>query len=95
MSELELLRAQIDEIDERLIELLAERFAVTREVGRLKAAASMPPIDARREAEIDAKARRLATAYGLDGDLVAEVLRAVIDRVVAEHRLIADGSEGG
>ena len=39
-----------------------------------------------REAQIDAKVRRLAAEYELDEGLVSDVLRAVIDRVVAEHR---------
>ena len=89
MDELEELRAQIDEIDERLIRLLADRFGVTRQVGQLKAARDLPPIDSSREAQIEAKARRLADDNGLDADLVSTVLRAVIDRVVAEHRALA------
>ncbi len=69
---------------------MAERFEVTREVGQLKADLGMPAIDATREGQIDEKARRLAAENGLDADLVSEVLRSIIDRVVAEHRVIAD-----
>jgi chorismate mutase len=85
-EELSLLRSRIDEADERLVTVLAERFEVTRRVGQLKAELGMPPIDAQREAEVDAKVRRLAREHGLSEDLVSDVLRAVIDRVVAEHR---------
>lgn len=84
------LRAAIDEIDERFVKLLAERFDVTREVGQLKADLGMPAIDATREDQVNDKARRLADDNGLDADLVSEVLRSIIDRVVAEHRDIAD-----
>ncbi len=42
------------------------------------------------EAQIDEKVRRLAAEYELDPALVSDVLRAVIDRVVAEHRALAD-----
>ena len=86
------LRGAIDEIDDRFVKLLAERFAVTREVGQLKADLGMPAIDATREDQVDEKARRLANANGLDADLVSEVLRSIIDRVVAEHRTIAGGT---
>jgi len=86
---LEQLRAEIDDIDERLIKLLAERFVVTRQVGHLKAAQGMPAIDSTREAQIETKARRLAEENDLDSGLVTEVLRSVIDRVVAEHQTIA------
>lgn len=86
------LRAAIDEIDERFVELLAERFKVTREVGQLKADLGMPAIDATREDQVNGKARRLADNNGLDANLVSEVLRSIIDRVVAEHRDIADSA---
>ena len=86
------LRLAIDEIDDRFVKILAERFEVTREVGQLKADLGMPAIDATRESQIDDKARRLAADNGLDADLVSQVLRSIIDRVVAEHRTIAEGA---
>lgn len=85
-DELATLRQQIDAVDERFVALLADRFRITRRVGRIKAERGLPPQDALREAQIDAKVRRLANEYELDEGLVADVLRAVIDRVVAEHR---------
>jgi chorismate mutase len=87
------LRASIDEIDESFIQLLAERFLVTREVGRLKADLGLEAIDADREAQIEEKARRLALENDLDADLVIEVLRSIIDRVVAEHQSLAETSD--
>lgn len=88
-DELELLRQEIDAVDERFVELLAERFRITRRVGRIKAERGLPAQDAIREAQIDAKVRRLAAEYELDESLVSDVLRAVIDRVIAEHRQLA------
>ena len=86
VDELAELRRKIDAVDERFVALLAERFRITRRVGRLKAERGLPPQDEIREAQIDAKVRRLAGDHELDEGLVADVLRAVIDRVVAEHR---------
>lgn len=80
------LRVEIDAVDEQFVALLAERFRITRRVGRIKAELGLPPQDATREAQIDAKVRRLAKEHDLDEGLVSDVLRAVIDRVVAEHR---------
>lgn len=85
-DELEVLRREIDAVDERFVALLAERFRITRQVGRIKADRGLPPQDATREAQIDAKIRRLAEEHHLDQAMVSDVLRAVIDRVVAEHR---------
>ncbi len=87
-DELEVLREEIDRIDDRFVELLAERFRITRRVGRIKAERGLPPQDATREAQIDAKVRRLASEFELDEGLVSDVLRAVIDRVVAEHKAV-------
>ncbi len=86
VDELTQLRREIDAVDERFVALLAERFRITRRVGRIKAERGLPPQDAIREAQIDEKVRRLASEYALDEGLVSDVLRAVIDRVVAEHR---------
>lgn len=85
-DELEVLRRQIDAVDERFVELLAERFRITRRVGRIKSDRGLPAQDSIREAQIDEKVRRLAAEHALDEGLVSDVLRAVIDRVVAEHR---------
>ena len=90
-DELEVLRRQIDQVDERFVELLAERFRITRRVGHIKAERGLPAQDAIREAQIDAKVRRLAAEHQLDEGLVSDVLRAVIDRVVAEHRELNPG----
>lgn len=90
-DELEVLRREIDAVDERFVELLAERFRITRRVGRIKAERGLPAQDSIREAQIDAKVRRLAAEYELDASLVSDVLRAVIDRVVAEHRELNAG----
>jgi chorismate mutase len=85
-DELEVLRRQIDAVDERFVELLAERFRITRRVGHIKSDRGLPAQDSIREAQIDEKVRRLAAEHALDEGLVSDVLRAVIDRVVAEHR---------
>ena len=50
-DELVVLRGAIDNMDAALIHLLAERFRITREVGRLKAECGLPPADPAREAE--------------------------------------------
>lgn len=88
-DDLESLRREIDAVDERFVELLAERFRITRRVGRIKADRGLPPQDALRESQIDAKIRRLAKEFELDEGMVSDVLRAVIDRVVAEHKAAA------
>ena len=93
--DLDALRAEIDAVDERLIQVLAERFRLTRRVGRLKVERDLASVDPAREKSQIARIRRLAAAAGLDEDLAETVLRTVIGQVVSDHedmrRLGAEG----
>lgn len=90
MSEesLQMLRQEIDVLDERLIEVLAARFAVTERVGILKKKLGLPAVDEEREARQAQRLRELAAKHGVDEELALRVLRVVIGHVVANHRRI-------
>lgn len=45
-------RQQIDQIDERLLEVLSERAALVLQIGREKRAQGVPVLDSEREAQI-------------------------------------------
>jgi chorismate mutase len=79
------LRAQIDSLDADLVDLLARRFAVTRDIGRLKAAADLPALDEGREASQRARLRELADARGVASCLVLDVFDAVVTQARVEH----------
>jgi len=83
------LRARIDDVDARLVRLLAERFAVTRQVGVLKARTHLPPADPAREGAQVARVRRLAEESGVDPDLAEDILRHLQAAVVREHRRVS------
>lgn len=85
-SRLTALRGQLDEIDERLVRVLVERFRITREVGRLKAEVGLPPVDVAREQRILARLGTAAELADLDPDLLRGIYRRIFDAVVAEHR---------
>ncbi|QSI77560.1 chorismate mutase [Niveibacterium microcysteis] len=87
--ELLALRDQIDEIDERLVGLLAGRFDVTEAIGRLKAEAGAKPVDPSREREQGRRYEALAQSHGLDPALVQQVFRTIIDEVVRRHAALA------
>lgn len=80
------LREQLDEIDERLVRVLVERFRVTREVGRLKAEVGLPPVDVAREERILARLGMVAQLADLDPELLRGIYRWIFDAVVTEHR---------
>jgi chorismate mutase len=88
-TELHRLRASIDNLDAALVHLLAERFACTQQVGRLKAASGMPPADPEREAQQIARLRRLAEESRLDPEFAEKFLNFVVAEVLRHHEAIA------
>ncbi len=89
-AELLRLRASIDNLDSMLVHLLAERFKVTQQVGRLKAEYDMPPADPEREREQIARLRKLAEVSQLDPEFAEKFLQFIVREVVRHHERIRD-----
>ena len=83
-------RQSIDNIDAALVFMLAERFKVTKAVGRYKANAGLPPADPGREEAQIARLRGLAKQADLDPDFSEKVLRFIIDEVIRHHERVRD-----
>ena len=79
-------RASIDRLDAVLVYTLAERFAHTQAVGRLKAEHDLPPSDPDREAIQIARLTRLAEEAGLDPGFAKKFLEFIIEEVIRHHR---------
>lgn len=92
-SELLELRKSIDNIDAALVHLLAERFKNTKNVGRLKARAGMPPSDPSREAWQLARLRRLAEEADLDPGFAEKFLEFILAEVIQHHEQLASDSQ--
>lgn len=88
-AELATMRASIDNLDQALVCLLAERFKITQAVGVLKARHSLPPADPEREAEQIARLRTIAHDSGLDPEFAEKVLGFIVREVVRHHEQIA------
>jgi chorismate mutase len=83
-------RSSIDNIDAALVHLLAERFKVTQEVGRYKAAVGLPPADPEREDQQIARLRALAEEAGLDPVFSEKFQRFIVAEVIHHHQRIAE-----
>ena len=75
-------RGEIEEIDRRLVALLAERVALGRRTATIKRAAGLPILDPQREAEVI----RRAVATAREHDLPVEAVREVFWHVVGLSR---------
>ena len=72
------LRKKIDELDERLVELLNERAKCAREIGKIKHDLKMPIYEPRREESVFANVRHSNRGPLPDGELI-QVYERIID----------------
>ena len=71
-------RRQIESIDRQMIGLLAQRAALSKEIGAIKKAAGLPTLDPAREAEVIRRAAELARDVGLNDEKVRDIFWHVI-----------------
>ena len=79
---LERLREQIDALDEELLNILAKRINVVREIGKYKKARSIPPLDEKRWQEV--LKSKLSKAHSWN---VSETLVESLYNLIHEHSL--------
>ncbi|MDR0950603.1 MAG: chorismate mutase [Candidatus Ancillula sp.] len=84
------LRQEIDNIDEDIVELLVRRFAVTEEVGELKANEDLPALDSNREAKQYKRFKRMTKEYNLPNGLLKDVWAIIMNYSKNRHQEIAD-----
>lgn len=82
---LALLRQQIDEIDNELIEVLSKRMRVSREIGQFKKEHRMPVLQAGRYDDIMQSRVKLAQEMGMNGDFMKTVLAAIHEESVRQQ----------
>ncbi|MDX1491587.1 MAG: chorismate mutase [Pseudohongiellaceae bacterium] len=87
-AELLTVREQIDRIDQGLVLLLANRFALTQRVGELKAEHNLNSFDPERENRKLEAIRLLCEEHGVCPTLMADILARVMREVVKNHETI-------
>ena len=88
-EELARCRREIEAIDRRIVELLAERIALGRHTGPLKRAAGLPILDAAREAEVI----RRAVAVAREREVPPEPVREIFWHIVGMSRRLQESDE--
>jgi chorismate mutase len=71
-------RSEIEELDRRLVALLAQRVALGRKTAVLKRAAGLPILDPQREAEVIRRAVTTAREHDLPVEAVREMFWQVV-----------------
>ncbi len=82
---LNLLRQQIDELDNELLEVLNKRMRVSREIGQYKKEHRMPVLQIGRHDEIMQSRVSLAEEMGMSGDFMRTVLSAIHEESVRQQ----------
>jgi len=88
MKQLETLRNRIDNIDNNILTLLAQRFEVSTQIGVLKQKKQLKLTDKKREAEIFKRLLAMSKNTSLNPMLVKKIFRSIIDEVIKNHKNI-------
>lgn len=72
------LRREVDLVDRELVRLLAERRRLVTRLAAAKRRASLEAVDPAREAELHARWAEHAESSGLPGEIVSDVLEAIL-----------------
>lgn len=82
---LTLLRQQIDQIDNELIEALAKRMRVSREIGQYKKEHSMPVLQTNRYDDVLNTRAKSAEEMGMSGEFMKTVYQAIHEESVRQQ----------
>lgn len=82
------LRKEINKIDKRILDGLADRFKNTQEIGKIKKANNLPVVQEDRFEELKAQLKKDATTLEIDPSLVDEIWNAIHDYSVRQQRKI-------
>jgi chorismate mutase len=82
------LRRQIDHIDEQLLELLAKRMRISREIGVYKKEHNMPVLQSPRYSEILEKRSSMGEMMALNPDFIRDILKEIHEESVRQQMII-------
>ncbi len=82
------LRKQIDEMDDQLLEVLAKRMRISREIGTYKKEHNMQILQTQRYSEILEDRIEQAVKFGIDGDCMKKILESIHEESVRQQMTV-------
>lgn len=82
------LRKQIDEMDDQLLEVLAKRMRISREIGTYKKEHDMQILQTQRYSEILEDRIQQAVKFGIDGDCMKKILETIHEESVRQQMTV-------
>lgn len=82
------LRAEIDKLDDELLELLVRRMRVSREIGQYKKDHGMPVLQAARYEELLARRAAQAVELGMEREFMRSVLQAIHEESIRQQMTV-------
>ncbi|WP_418992555.1 chorismate mutase [Alistipes sp.] len=79
------LRSQIDKLDDQLLDLLAHRMRVSREIGQYKKEHAMPVLQTQRYEELLSRRAAQAVGMGMDREFMRSVLQAIHEESIRQQ----------
>lgn len=79
MNKIKDLRLKIDEVDEKLLELVIKRLQIVQEIGRAKNEEGIGIIDKNREEVVLEKLTTQAEKKGIDPEIVKKIWKVLIE----------------
>jgi chorismate mutase len=95
MSDLAAFRAEIDSIDDQIVDLLARRFAICREVAAFKLRHGVPVVLPERIEQVKTRCADRATAQGVDRAFTLTLYGLIIDQTCDTERAVQAEGGGG
>ena len=91
-NEVSLFRRQIDDIDDTLMELIAKRMAVAKEIGEVKREKGLAVFQARRSNETMQRCDEYCRCAGLDAEVMKEIFEVIHSESIRLQLDIVNGN---
>jgi monofunctional chorismate mutase len=79
MSEIQQLRKQVDEVDDKILKALCERAQICKAIGAAKKKQGLTVRDTSRESEVYRRVKAEAAKFGLDARQVEAVFHEIVN----------------